>query len=69
MLALYQSMVLSPDLTSSHADELTTRFQTELKEKHEKAVGLSNLGERVRRGTVAGGRPRWMPRSLELLSM
>jgi hypothetical protein len=69
MLALYQSMVLSPDLTSTHAEALTTQYQGDLKEKHNRAVGLSNLGERA----AAAERPlvndRARARSLEVLTM
>jgi hypothetical protein len=69
MLSLYQSLVLSPDLTSTHAEALTTQYQGDLKDKHNRAIGLSNLGERAAAGErpIVGDRAR--ERSLEVLTM
>ncbi len=45
MLSLYQTMMLSPDLTKNQAFGLTEKYTIEMKKIHEKVVGLSTLGE------------------------
>jgi hypothetical protein len=43
MLALYQAMLLSPDLTDDQAEALTERYVQRMQKIHERATGAANL--------------------------
>ena len=44
MLALYQSLVLAPDLTPAHAERLADEYARTMKARHQRAVDLGQLG-------------------------
>ena len=44
LLALYQTLVLSPDLTAKQADQLNAGYITEVKHLHEQALALESFG-------------------------
>ncbi len=44
MLSLYQTLMLSPDLTQKQADRLTEKYKAEMKHLHDKAVEMAELG-------------------------
>lgn len=44
MLSLYQTMMLSPDLTRKHSQELTQEYIAEMKEIYKRAVEVAELG-------------------------
>lgn len=44
MLSLYQTMMLSPDLTQNQANSLTQKYTTEMKRLYDKAVDIAELG-------------------------
>lgn len=45
MLSLYQTLILSPDLTKPHADELGSQYHAELKNVHRQAVKYGSVVE------------------------
>ena len=48
MAALYQSILLSPDLTEPQADELADQYAKRMQSIHERAVSIGHLaGEEV----------------------
>jgi hypothetical protein len=53
MLTLYQTLVLSPDLTKTQADALNDQYVKEMKTKHDKAVDMSVLGAAKRKAPSA----------------
>jgi hypothetical protein len=44
LLTLYQTLVLSPDLTRGQADKLNKKYIDEIKQLHETVVNMSTLG-------------------------
>ena len=46
MLSLYQTLMLSPDLTKSQADRFVDEYAAAMKDRHERAIKLSSLGDR-----------------------
>lgn len=44
MASLYQTLLLSPDLTSAHADWLTDEYAKRMQQVHQRAVNLGGLG-------------------------
>jgi hypothetical protein len=69
LLSLYQSMVLSPDLTTTHVGELIAQYQADLKKTHDRAVDLSNLGPTKAGPGAASVSNRTRNKSIELLTM
>lgn len=49
MLTLYQTLVLSPDLTPKQADDLSNKYVTEMKRLHDRVVDMATLGPSERK--------------------
>ncbi len=63
IVSLYQTLLLSPDLTSAQADALAHGYATRMKEVHDRAVRLGRLGG----GTLDPAMDRARDRSLNVL--
>jgi hypothetical protein len=44
MVSLYQTLVMSPDLTSSQADSLADEYAARMQQVHKRAISFGNLG-------------------------